>query len=186
MGLNAHQEPAPATHHDHHHSDLPGYFLNVVLFPTKLCSAIWNSIFGDKSFNAYFKQEFGIGKEAKFEAHQTSAQWQHYQLDQRLGQEIQRFQGHDASDTLAADKKAVFEKARAQVQMCKPTQVQKCKPELDTSTSPLDKMLTKKDVLILKQYRNELFALPTTKSEQALNEIKEEFSSISLVPQAQT
>lgn len=65
-------------HHDHHHPDLASYFLNVVLFPTKFMSALWNSAFGHKSFKQYFWKELGIHKNVVIAKPQISEQLQSY------------------------------------------------------------------------------------------------------------
>lgn len=163
----------------HHHSDLAGYFLNTVLAPLKFVSASWNAAFGDKAFTEYLRKEFGVGKEKAIESVRPSTEWQQYEVDQRLTQEINRLKPATLSATLsgklAAAKSDLFTERliglrQAVVSSAKESNVGKKRGKVA--------LWSERDYTLLSCNRSTLFAVETTASTQAAQSIERDYPDL--------
>jgi len=152
-------------HDDHHHSDLAGFFLNVLLAPLKCAAAGWNAAFGEKPFTDCLKKEFGIAKQKQVPPVKVSAQWQRYELDQKLSNEIHRLEKPAEKTDIAFNKREVFKATRRRLR------------NTNDSKTPI---FSQDDVAILSQNRNTLYAKPIPKSLQAIQEAQVEFPNLYL------
>jgi hypothetical protein len=113
-------------HHDHHHSDIAGFLLNIILSPLKVLAAGWDSIFKKTTFANELRKEFGIkNPEAAPKGPpptvEISAQWQHYEVDQEITNELKPFEKVDFTHNAAAwNKQQVFLDQRQQVRATAP------------------------------------------------------------------
>ncbi len=150
-------------HDDHHHSDLAGFFLNILLAPLKCAAAGWNAVGGEKNFTDCLKKEFGIAKKKQLPAAKVSVQWQRYELDQKLSKEIHRLKKPAENADIAFDKREVFKATRRRLR------------NPHANQSPL---VSQDDLAVLSQNRNALYAKSIPKSLQTIHEAEVEFPKL--------
>jgi hypothetical protein len=164
----------------HHHSDLAGLFLNVALAPLKLFSAAWNYLPGQKEFTAYLRKEFGVGKIKDFKKFEPSAEWQHYEVDQKFTQEIDRLDDDFMDDDSAAPtKQSLWQRRRDELRKAIPhlsKNKENSKPGKSTQ-----KLFSEDELQLLGENRSLFFPQATTKSLRATQTLHQEFPHLRLI-----
>lgn len=161
---------------NHHHYDFAGLFLNISLSPLKLLSASWNWYFGTETFSENCIKAFNWGKIKDIKKHEPSVEFQHYEYDKKIAQEVERFEEAAYDDQSAEEKLALWKKMRLSSQNATPTAANK---EFSTTKTEL---FTSADLEILQKHRSSWFGPTVTHSMQTVQQLREDFPNLNLIP----